>query len=199
MWQRERLDVEKPIVKEFGLSNKKELWKTSSMLRKFTGQAKRLIALRGEQAEIEKRQLIAKLSSLGIIEKQASLDEVLGLTIKDFLGRRLQTIVLKKNFAHSINQSRQFIVHKHITVNDRIITSPAYLVPMASESNVSFTVSSTLAKADHPERIIKEVVKEEVDVKEEVATVKEKVAVVKEVVAVKEAVKKEVTDAKDRN
>lgn len=165
MWNRERLDTEKPVVSEFGLKNKQELWKTASILRKYTAQAKRLTALRGEQSEVEKRQLIEKLSHLGVIGKDASLDEVLGLTLKDFLGRRLQTIVFKKNFSHSVKQSRQFITHRHIMVGDKIITAPSYLVPAAQEDKVIFVETSTLSKADHPERLIKEV-KEIPDAKE---------------------------------
>ncbi len=77
-WSKERLDYEAPLIKEFGLKNKMEIWRVASMLRKFAGQAKRLIALRGAQADIEKRQMISKLSSLGVISREASLDEVLG-------------------------------------------------------------------------------------------------------------------------
>lgn len=153
LWQRERLDAEKPTVKEFGLKNKKELWKTVSMLRKYAGQAKRLIALRGRQAEIEKKQLIGKLSSLGAIEANASLDEVLGLSVKDFLERRLQTVLFRKKLARSITQSRQFITHKHVSVNDKIITSPSFMVPLSAESQVSFADKSNLSKPDHPERV----------------------------------------------
>ena len=153
IWDRTRLDAEKPTIKEFGLKNKKELWRTASLLRKYAGQAKRLIALRGSQAEIEKKQLIGKLSSLGAVQANASLDEVLGLSIKDFLERRLQTVVFRKHLARSITQSRQFITHKHVTVNDRIITSPSFLVPLSVESQVSFADKSHLSKPDHPERV----------------------------------------------
>ena len=154
IWDRERLDFEKPIIQEFGLKNKKELWQTTSLLKKFTSHAKKLIALRGTQADIEKKQLIGKLSSLGIIAPNSQLDEVLGLTIKDFLSRRLQTVVFKKNFARSINQARQFIVHKHVSVADKIITSPSFLVPLSAEGQVNFADKSSLSKADHPERVI---------------------------------------------
>ncbi|MBI2664822.1 30S ribosomal protein S4 [Candidatus Woesearchaeota archaeon] len=152
IWNRTRLDSEKPIVEEYGLKNKKELWRTSSLLRKFTAQGKRLIALRGLQADVEKKQLIAKLSSLGLISADASIDEVLGLDIKDFLRRRLQTVVFSKKLSRSIKQSRQFIVQRHIRVGSRIITSPSFLVPTQLESQVEFSEGSSLSKLDHPER-----------------------------------------------
>lgn len=155
-WNRERLDSDRPVLTEFGLKNKKELWRTASLLRKFTAQAKRLTALRGEQADVEKRQLINKLSSLGLVAEGASLDEVLGLTVKDFLSRRLQTIVFKKSLSRSISQSRQFITHRHIQVDDKLITSPSYLVPVSVEEKVAFMGKSALSKPDHPERLVKE-------------------------------------------
>jgi small subunit ribosomal protein S4 len=154
-WSADRLAEEKPIVSEYGLKNKKELWRMSSQLRKYAGQAKRLISLSGEQAGKERQQMIVKLNSLGLVEKEASLDNVLGLSVKDLLGRRLQTIVFKKNLARSMGQARQFIVHRHIAVGSRVITSPSFLVPVAQEAEVTFRDTSTLSKAEHPERAVK--------------------------------------------
>ncbi len=165
-WSKERLDYEEPVSKEFGLKNKMELWRAASFLRKFASQAKRLIPLRGEQAELEKRQLIGKLNSLGIISREASLDEVLSLTLNDFLARRLQTIVFKRNLARSVKQSRQFIVHGQIKIGGKIITSPSFLVPAAVEDTVGFVETSALANAEHPERAVKVVVKGVPDAKE---------------------------------
>ncbi len=165
-WSKERLDSEKPVMQEFGLKNKMELWRVDSLLRKFAAQAKRLIALRGAQAEIEKKQMMSKLSSLGIISSNASIDEVLGLTLKDFLGRRLQTIVFKRNLARSVKQSRQFIVHRQIKVGDKLITSPSFLVPVSVEEKVGFVETSALANPEHPERAVKVSVKGVPDAKE---------------------------------
>ncbi len=165
-WSKERLDSEKPVIQEFGLKNKKEIWRAASSLRKFAAQAKRLIALRGVQAEVEKKQMIGKLSSLGIISPNASLDEVLGLTLKDFLVRRLQTIVFKRNLARSVRQSRQFIVHRQIKVGDKIITSPSFLVPVSVEDKVAFVETSPLANPEHPERAVKDDVKKVPDAKD---------------------------------
>ena len=53
-WQRERIEEEKGIMKEYGLKNKKELWKMESKLKTFSQQAKRLITEKGEQAEKER-------------------------------------------------------------------------------------------------------------------------------------------------
>ena len=60
-WSKERIDEEKELTKEYGLKNKKEIWKSESKLRNFTRQAKRLISITTKQAEREKEQIILKL------------------------------------------------------------------------------------------------------------------------------------------
>ena len=157
MWDAERLEEEKPIVKEYGLKNKREIWKARSLLKKFKIQAKRLTSLRTEQAALEKKQLLTKLHTLGLLQDSATLDDVLKLSLKDFLSRRLQTLLFKKALAHSVSQARQFIVHRHVMVDGQVVTSPAYLVPIASEPTIAFAENSSLAKPDHPKRVVKTV------------------------------------------
>ncbi len=151
-WQKERIEEEKSLLKEFGLKNKEEVWKVASLLRKYTKQTKTLIPLNTPQSEIEKAQLLKKLSSLGLIEETAKLEDILTITLKDILNRRLQTLVYKNKLAKSIRQARQFIAHKHIIVGDKKITSPSYLVPKKEESLINFAFNSPLYKQDHPER-----------------------------------------------
>jgi len=154
-WQRARLEDERILVREYGLSTKRELWKINSKLKDFATQAKRLIALRTVQAELEKKQLLDRVARLGLLPAGAKLDDVLALTVKDLLNRRLQTLVLKKGLARTPMQSRQFIVHEHVMVGPRKITAPSYLVPIVEEALVSFVANSSLANPEHPERAIK--------------------------------------------
>ena len=39
-WQGSRILAEKPLIREYGLKNKKEIYKAQSLLRNFTKQAK---------------------------------------------------------------------------------------------------------------------------------------------------------------
>jgi small subunit ribosomal protein S4 len=151
-WQKERIGEEKELLKEFGLKNKKEIWKASSLLRKYTRQAKKLIALSTPQAELEKKQLITKLSLLGLLNETSKIEDVLTLTLKDILNRRLQTILLKNKLSKSMRQSRQFITHEHVIIGDKKITSPSYIVSIQEESQINFASNSSLASQDHPER-----------------------------------------------
>ena len=163
-WQKDRLEEEKELTKEFGLKNKKEVWKLNSLLRKNAKQAKKLITLNTPQAELEKTQLLKKVSSLGLIEETAKLEDVLTITLKAILSRRLQTLVYKSKLAKSIRQSRQFITHGHINIGDKKITVPSYLVSKQEELKINFISNSPLSNQDHPERAteaVSKVAKEE--------------------------------------
>jgi len=90
---------------------------------------------------------------LGILQETAVLDNVLDLTIEDILERRLQTIVFRKGLARTIFQSRQLITHGHITIDDRRVTIPGYIVPKADETNIIYSPESAVAKQEHPLRV----------------------------------------------
>ncbi len=151
-WQKARIEAEKPILKEYGLRTKRELWKMDSNLKAFAKQAKRLIALRGTQAELEKKQLLSRLERLGLVKTGAGLDDVLAINLKNLLDRRLQTLVFKKGLAKTPLQARQFIIHEHVNVGSKVITSPSYIVKLAEEQQVTMTTNSPLANPEHPER-----------------------------------------------
>ncbi len=152
-WMKERIEQEKELVQDYGLKNKSEIWRQMSKLKGFARQAKRLVALRREpQSETEKTQLLTKLNKLGLLSKEAVLEDVLGLTIKDLLELRLQTLVCRKGFAKTMKQARQFIVHSHITINGKKVTSPSHIVPSEEVPTINFVATSALADAEHPER-----------------------------------------------
>lgn len=154
-WQKARIDFEKNLVKTYGIKNKKELWKMSSFRKRFASHAKKLISDDSEQGAKEKEQMIERLVRLGLIEPGSEIDDILSISLKDILDRRLETMVFKKELAHSVGQARQFIVHKHITVKGRKIKSPSYLVLRDEEDTISFSVNSSLNDETHPERIKK--------------------------------------------
>jgi len=127
-WQKARIEEEAVLRKEYGYKSKTELWKVQSKLRNFRAQARKLIGLRTEQAEKEKKQLLSRLYKLGLVSKKANLDDVLDLVIENLMDRRLQTVVLKRNLSTSLRQARQVITHGHIAIDKKIITSQNYIV-----------------------------------------------------------------------
>mgnify|MGYP000047010980 CR=1 FL=1 len=104
---------------------------------------------------------------------EITLDDVLGLDVRDLLERRLQTIVYRKGLAQTINQARQLIVHRHIAIGDRVVDVPGYLVTVDEEKLVKYAPNSPLNDPNHPIRKverkeIKKVKKEEEKEEEEV-------------------------------
>ncbi len=167
-WQRVRIEEERIVKREYGLKNKREIWKASSELRRLNAQAKKLIRERGKanlQADKEQKQLLDRLSKLSLIYEGATLEDVLTLELKDILNRRLQTLVFKQGFSLTPKQARQFIVHGNIFINGRKVSVPSYLVSRDEEFKITFNPASTLSGEDHPERVKKTQAKEAADKK----------------------------------
>jgi small subunit ribosomal protein S4 len=130
-FDKERIDEEEKIKEEFGLKNKKEIWKADAKIKSIREKAKKLISAEpGEQ-----KALFERLKKIGL--EINSIADVLSLDKKNYLERRLQTILLKKKFAATIKSSRQLIVHKKVMVNGNIINSPSYIVPVGLEGKIS--------------------------------------------------------------
>ena len=164
-WKKERIDKEREMVKQYGLKNKTEIYKSESKARKFASLAKNLIRdKRKKQAQIETKQLLDKLTKYGFITPESQLENVLEITITNILNRRLQTLVFKKQLANTIKQARQFISHGHIIVNNKKITIPSYMISLEEESTIGFSSSSQYNDKDHPEiqKLIQKSKKEEI-------------------------------------
>lgn len=140
-WDKERIEKEKQIIKNFGLKKKREIWRAETVLRKFRRMTRELEARKDEKKE---RMLIEKLVKLGLLTENASLDDVLGLTLDKLFERRLQTIVYKKGMANTPKQARQLIVHGKVVVGGRRVVFPSYLVSKDEENLIR--VMSTKVK-----------------------------------------------------
>lgn len=153
-WIRARIEEEAELVKEYGFKTKKEIWKIDSKLRNFARIAKKLIPRKDKQAEVETKQLLDKLTSLGLLEANSQLDKVLNINLKVLLERRLQSLVCRKGFAKTMGQARQFITHRHVSIGGKVITSPSYLVSKKEENGMQFLSTSALANPEHPQRAL---------------------------------------------
>ncbi|MBS7659275.1 MAG: 30S ribosomal protein S4 [Candidatus Bathyarchaeia archaeon] len=151
-WRSEILQEELKLLGQYGLRNKRELWRHKTMLSKFRGIARELIGKSPEERRKMEEQLLSRLKRLGIISENAVLDDVLDLTVEDILERRLQTLVFRKGLARTIHQARQLIVHGHIAIGDRRVTVPSYLVTREEEDKIKYAPDSPLADPNHPLR-----------------------------------------------
>ena len=148
-WQATRMSDEVALVKEYGLRNKRELWKVHSILRRYRRGARKLraelteVGKKGESAKSTSKKLLEKLSKMKL-SKKGALDEILALKIEDILERRLQTLVYRQGLANSTKHARQLITHGHITIAGRKVTIPSYVVLDDEESQIGYYVGSPI-------------------------------------------------------
>jgi small subunit ribosomal protein S4 len=122
------------------------------MLSKVRGIARSLVGETPEERTKMENELLARLKKLGVLQETAVLDNVLDLAIEDLLERRLQTIVFRKGLTRTIYQSRQLVTHGHVTIGNRRVTVPSYIVSKEEEQQITYAPQSALANQAHPTR-----------------------------------------------
>merc|ERR1712007_231574 len=112
-----RLDGELKLAGEYGLKNKREIYRIGFQLSKTRAAARDLLTRDEKDPKrlFEGAALLRRLHRMGVLDDDKNeLDYVLSLTLNDFLERRLQTLVFKLNLAKSIHHARVLIRQGHI-------------------------------------------------------------------------------------
>lgn len=143
IWTTDQLNAELYIIGSYGLRNKRELWRAQSEVARFRNQARALLALPTEVRQEKETQLLTFLNRLGLVNQSATLDDVLNLKIEDLLERRLQTLVMKKRDIKSAQQARQMVAHGHVSLGNRIVNIPGYLVRREEEQQILLHMSAS--------------------------------------------------------
>jgi small subunit ribosomal protein S4 len=138
IWNKQLLLEELQLVGEYGLRNKKELWLARAHLKRITRRARSLLSMTAEERAPLEMPFKERLYKMGFIEDpNVPLDRILSLDVRAVLERRLQTMVYRMGLAKSIHHARQLIVHGHVLVAGRRMTSPGFLVPRELEDKIS--------------------------------------------------------------
>ena len=152
-WQKVRMEQESNLMHQYGLKNKKEIWRADTKVREMRRQARKLTAKSSEtQAQKEKVLLLAKLNRLGMLEQDSALEDVLRMNPENILDRRLQTQVYLQGLSSTVKQARQLIVHGHISVDGAVTRVPGMTVTRLQEKNIVYSPSSALNSDLHPVR-----------------------------------------------
>ena len=148
MFEKERIDGEIKICGEYGLKNKREIWRVQLALSKMRKRARDLLTLdeNDERRIFEGNALLKRTFKYGLLnkEKENGLDYVLAVTSHKMLERRLQTRVFKLKLAQSIHHARVLIKGRHIAVAGRIVDIPSYMVTVENENKISLHSKSAL-------------------------------------------------------
>lgn len=151
-WSKDQIEAETKLSGEYGLRNRRELWRYRTMLSNIRGIARSLLGETEEERSRIEPLFLKKLSRLGILPEEAKIDDILDLDIRDLLERRLQTIVYRLGLAKTIYQARQIITHRHIEVSGRAVSVPGYIVRRLDEANIGYSPNSMLSDKTHPLR-----------------------------------------------
>ncbi|MDH7593107.1 MAG: 30S ribosomal protein S4 [Methanomicrobiales archaeon] len=157
-FEKARMEDEVRLIIEYGLRNKRELWKAESRLRRYRRAARDLLALMSSRAApelVERRRndLLNHLYRMGFVGEDADIDDVLALRVEKELERRLQTVVYRRGLARSPKQARQFVTHGHIAIGERRVTIPSYQVNREEEGMVRYYPLSPMTQDVHPEKV----------------------------------------------
>jgi small subunit ribosomal protein S9e len=144
-FEKARLDQELKLIGEYGLRNKREVWRVNYSLAKIRSAARELLTLEEKDGRrlFEGNALLRRLVRIGVLdETKMKLDYVLGLKIEDFLERRLQTQVFKLGLAKSIHHARVLIKQRHIRVRKQVVNVPSFIVRLDSQKHIDFSLKS---------------------------------------------------------
>eukprot|EP00397_Hematodinium_sp_SG-2012_P059061 GEMP01075276.1.p1 GENE.GEMP01075276.1~~GEMP01075276.1.p1 ORF type:complete len:193 (+),score=47.96 GEMP01075276.1:48-626(+) len=144
-FEKERLDSEMKVIGEYGLKNKREVWRVQFALAKIRTAARHLLTLddKDEARIFQGDALLRRMTRMGLLnENEKKLDYVLGLTTAKFMERRLQTKVFKLGLAKSIHHARTLIRQRHIRVGKQMCNVPSFLVRVDSEKHIDFANTS---------------------------------------------------------
>ena len=151
-FEKSRLDQELKLIGEFGLRNKREVWRVKLQLAKIRKAARELLTLEEKDPRrlFEGNALLRRLVRIGVLDEgKMKLDFVLGLKIEDFLERRLQTQVFKLGLSKSIHHARVLIAQRHIRVRQQIVNVPSFVVRLDSQKHIDFSTTSPFGGGRH--------------------------------------------------
>ncbi|KAK2198275.1 bifunctional Ribosomal protein S4-S9 [Babesia duncani] len=144
-FEKERLDQELKLIGEYGLKNKREVWRVQYVLSKIRSAARYLLTLdeKDPKRVFQGNALLRRMVRYGLMgENEQKLDFVLGLTLSKLMERRLQTKVFKLALAKSIHHARCLIRQRHIRVDKQIVDIPSFMVRVDSEKHIDFATTS---------------------------------------------------------
>jgi small subunit ribosomal protein S4 len=150
IWTTDQLNAELYIMGSYGLRNKRELWKAETEVARIRNQARALLALSAELRTEKEKRLLNFLNRLGLAREGATLDDILNLKVEDLLERRLQTIIMKRTGTTSPYQARQIVSHGHVSIGNRKVNIPGYIVKAEEEHQILIHIEVPGAAAVQP-------------------------------------------------
>src|SRR5215469_3919779 len=94
-WRKEQLEEELRLLGDYGLRNKRELRRHETQLSEIRGIARTLLGATEQQRSVLESNYLKRMSRLGFLPESSNVDNILDLSVKDLMERRLQTLVFR--------------------------------------------------------------------------------------------------------
>merc|ERR1712203_1283352 len=135
------------LIGDYGIKNKKEIYRYCSLISKIRNAAR--ILIKSDLCEINNNrkahEFKRKLVKVGILDSDyCCFQKLFSININFFLSRRLQTIVRNNGISISIHNSRVIIRQKHILVEKVLVHFPSFQVKNDNSSRVQIRTGSFL-------------------------------------------------------
>ncbi|XP_021726662.1 40S ribosomal protein S9-2-like [Chenopodium quinoa] len=97
--------------------------------------------------------LLRRMNKCGLLDEgQNKPDNVLAITVENFLERCLQTLIFQSGMAKSIHHARVLIRQRHIRVGRQVVNVPSFMVRVDSQKHIDFFLTSPF-KGGRPGRV----------------------------------------------
>ncbi|KAA8495454.1 U3 small nucleolar ribonucleoprotein IMP3 [Porphyridium purpureum] len=90
--------------------------------------------------------MLNKLFDAGFIAAKNGLDQVSKMTVSAICRRRLPVMLVRLNFAETLNLAVRFIEQGHIRIGPKVITDPAILVTRNMEDFITWADGSKIQR-----------------------------------------------------
>jgi len=151
-WRLAQIQDELKLIGDYGLRNKRELWRYKTEISRIRGMVRSLLAKTEEARSKTEKDILLSLKRLGILSEDATLDDVLDLNVTNLLERRLQTVVARTGMAKSMHHARQLISHGHVSIGGKAVTVPGYMVRSDQRPDVRLIASAATAGREAPRK-----------------------------------------------
>ncbi|MES1902395.1 MAG: hypothetical protein MHPSP_001118 [Paramarteilia canceri] len=143
-YNKQNLESQLALTAKYALKSKAELGIYINMMRKAKMNAVELgkLPVKNPKRIVEENALIRHLTMYGILTSETGstedlrLENVLTLTLENFLDRRLSSVVWTSRKARNCHDARVLVNHGHITVNDYVCKTPSMLVRVDSTVDI---------------------------------------------------------------
>ena len=78
-WNADRIKSENKLVVKYGLRTKKEIWKAETTVKRYRRDARFLLGMDTEHAEVEKLQLLNHIIRIGMLKADGKLEDIFDL------------------------------------------------------------------------------------------------------------------------